>query len=145
MTATLIPPRTSLSGLVTALARVTRRRDHRAGLLAELETARLVPAVVVPGIQHQAAEAIVRVGLPAVEHRRRMVQRRIDEHLFLDVDGRAGVRVLACWDEQAHRVRMHVAETGEPGLWDRIVVRFTEWERDGRPVPGADEARGAGS
>ncbi|MGW4529160.1 hypothetical protein [Amycolatopsis sp. NPDC004378] len=145
MTATLTSPRTSLSGLVTALARVTRRRDHRAELLAELETARLVPAVFVPGIEHQAAEAIVRVSLPTVEHRRRTVQRRIDEHLFLDPASRAGVRVMACWDEQAHRVRMHVAEAGEPGLWDRIVVRFTEWERDGRPVPGADGPRGSGS
>ncbi|MCR6488347.1 hypothetical protein M8542_36505 [Amycolatopsis sp. OK19-0408] len=88
-----------------------------------------------PGIEHQAAAAIVRAGLPTVEHRRRTLQPRIDEHLFLDTDAQAGVRILACWDDRAHRVRMHVAEVGEPGLWHRIVVHFAQWEMSGRPVP----------
>ncbi|MFC4086539.1 hypothetical protein [Amycolatopsis samaneae] len=91
-----------------------------------------------PGIEHQAAAAIVRTGLPTIEHRRRTLHRRIDEHLFLDVDARTGVRVLACWDERAHRVRMHVAEVGGSQLWERIVVHFTEWEITGRPVPATD-------
>jgi hypothetical protein len=117
---------------------VARHKDHRADLIAELQTARLVTAVVVPGIEHQAAAAILRTGLPTVEHRRRTLQRRIDEHLFLDTAARAGVRVLACWDDRAHRVRMHVAEVGGRGLWDRIVAHFTTWEMTGRPVPSMD-------
>ncbi|WP_410580148.1 hypothetical protein [Amycolatopsis sp. lyj-108] len=145
MTATLTAPKTSLSGLVTALVRGTRRTDHCADLIAELATARLAPACFVPGIEHQAAAAIVRTGLPTVEHQRRPLQRRIDEHLFLDISVRTGVRVLACWDDRAHRVRMHVAEVGEPGLWDRIVVHFTLWEMAGRPVPATDGPTGSAS
>ncbi|OXM43127.1 hypothetical protein [Amycolatopsis alba] len=145
MTATLTVPRTSLSCLATALVRVTRRGDHRAELIAELATARLTPACFVPGIEHQAAAAIVRTGLPTVEHQRRTLQRRIDEHLFLDTTARTGVRVLACWDDSAHRVRMHVAETGEPGLWDRIVALFTRWEMTGRPVPATSGPIGSAS
>ncbi|MFE5565698.1 hypothetical protein ACFQ68_11965 [Amycolatopsis japonica] len=107
-------------------------KEHRTELIAELTTAPLVPACFVPGIEHQAAAAIVRAGLPTVEH-----QRRIDEHLFLDTAARTGVRVLARWDDRAHRVRIHVAEIGEPGLWDRIVAHFTRWDMAGRP--GADK------
>ncbi|SEF38112.1 hypothetical protein SAMN05421837_11863 [Amycolatopsis pretoriensis] len=46
---------------------------------------------------------------------------------------------MACWDDRAQRVRMHVAEVGEPGLWDRVVVHFTQLEMHGplAPVIGA--------
>ncbi|UMP06899.1 hypothetical protein [Amycolatopsis sp. EV170708-02-1] len=145
MTMPLTVPRRSLSGLATALAQVTRRMDHRADLIAELVTAQLVTACFVPGIEHQAAAAIVRTGMPTVEHQRRTLQWRIDEHLFLDTPARTGVRVLACWDDRAHRVRMHVAEVGEPGLWDRIVAHFTRWEMTGRPVPATSRTNGSGS
>ncbi|MGW4127769.1 hypothetical protein [Amycolatopsis japonica] len=97
-------------------------------MIAELATAPLVPACFVPGIEHPAAAAIVRAGLPTVKY-----LRRIDEHLFLDTAARTGVRVLVCWDDRAHRVRMHVAEIGEPGLWDRVVAHFTRWDMTGRP------------
>ncbi|MEV6639691.1 hypothetical protein [Amycolatopsis sp. NPDC051371] len=135
MTALLTTARPSLSDLITRMRRRTRRVDRHADVIAELQRSRLIPACFVPGIEHQAAAAIVRAGLPTVEHRRRTLQRRIDEHLFLDTTARAAVRVLACRDDRAHRVRMHVAEVGEPGLWDRIVVNFTQWEMTGRPVP----------
>jgi hypothetical protein len=135
MTAIRTAARLSLSDLITRLRRETHRADHRAELIAELQRSPLTPACFVPGIVHQAAAAIVRAGLPTVEHRRRTLQRRIDEHLFLDTAAWAGVRVLACWDDRAHRVRMHVAEAGAPGLWDLIVAHFTRWEMTGRPVP----------
>jgi hypothetical protein len=135
MTTILPAARPSLSDLITRMRQGTHRADRHADVIAELQRSRLTPACFVPGIEHQAAAAIVRAGLATVEHRRRTLQRRIDEHLFLDTAARAGVRVLACWDERAHRVRMRVAEVGEPGLWDRIVVHFTQWKMTGRPVP----------
>ncbi|MGY6657634.1 hypothetical protein ACXIZN_36280 [Amycolatopsis sp. TRM77291] len=145
MTTTLTVPRTPLSGLATALVRAARRTDHRVELIAELATAPLTPACFVPGIEHQAAAEILRTGLPTVEHQRRTLQRRIDEHLFLDITARTGARVLACWDDRAHRVRMHVAAIGEPGLWDRIVAHFTRWEMTGRPVPVSPVPNGSAS
>jgi hypothetical protein len=140
MTVTLTAPRTSLSHLVTALARVTRRGDHRAELIAELQTAPLVPAVFLPGIEHQDAGEIVRTGLQGVVYQRRTLHRHINEHLFLDVAARTGVRVMACWDDRARRGRMHVAEVGEPGLWDRVVVHFTQLEMHGHPAPATAAA-----
>jgi hypothetical protein len=138
MTAILTAPRTTLADLVHTVPRIFRSEDRRATLVAELQTTALVPAVFVPGIEHRAAAAIVRAGLPTVEHRRRTLHQRIDEHLFLDVDARTGVRVMACWDDRAHRVRMHVAEVGDSLLWERIVGHFTVWEMTGRPVPATD-------
>ncbi|MFI5593612.1 hypothetical protein ACIA5G_51910 [Amycolatopsis sp. NPDC051758] len=145
MTAIRMAARLSLPDLIASLRRETRRADHHAELIAELRRSALTPACFVPGIEHQAAAAIVRAGLPTVEHRRRTLHRRIDEHLFLDTTARAAVRVLACWDDRAHRVLMHVAELGEPGLWDRIVVHFTQWEMTGRPVPPMAGTRGSAS
>jgi hypothetical protein len=140
MTVTLTAPRTSLSHVAAALARVTRRVDHRAELIAELQTARLVPAVFLPGIEHQDAGEIVRTGLQGVVYQRRTLHRHINEHLFLDVAARTGVRVMACWDDRARRGRMHVAEVGEPGLWDRVVVHFTQLEMHGHPAPATAAA-----
>lgn len=140
MNATLASPRTSLAALVHNVIRMFQSEDRNAVLIAQLQAARLVPAVFVPGIEHQAAAAIIRSGLPCVTYRRRTLHRRLDEHLFLDADALTAVRVMACWDEHAHRVRMHVAEIGAPGLWDRIVVHFTEWEIAGRPVPATATA-----
>ncbi|SEF38113.1 hypothetical protein SAMN05421837_11864 [Amycolatopsis pretoriensis] len=68
MTVTLTTPRTSLSHLVTVLGRLTHRVDYRAELIAELQTAPLVPAVLLPGIEHQDAGEIVRTGLQSVIH-----------------------------------------------------------------------------
>lgn len=137
MTATLTPSPTRLTELVQATAQTPSDEDRYAAVLAELQAAPLVPAVFVPGIEHQAAAAIVRVGLPSVTYRRRTLHRSLDEHVFLDSDARTAVRVMAHWDDQAHQVRMQVAEVGRAGLWDRIVVHFTAWERSGRPVPDA--------
>ncbi len=108
-----------------------------ATLIEELQTARLIPTIVVPGIEHQAVNSIVRIFLPSIRHRRRTLHRRIDEHYFLDSTTKSGVRVLACWDDRACRVRMHIAEIGQHDLWERIVNRFAEWELTGRPVPEA--------
>ncbi|WP_103349776.1 hypothetical protein [Amycolatopsis sp. CA-128772] len=137
MTATLTAPAAMLADLAHAVARIFRTDDRRGALVAALQTAQLSPAVFVPGIEHRAAAAIVRSGLPSVEHRRRTLHRRIDEHLFLDIEAGTGVRVMACWDDRVYRVRMHVAEIGDSLLWERIVVHFTEWESTGRPVPAA--------
>jgi hypothetical protein len=129
---------------MTATVPAPREDQHAVlvtALVAELQTARLVPAVFVPGAEHQDAAAIVRTGLPTVVHQRRTLRRRLDEHLFLDAAAGTGVRVLACWDDRAHRVRMHVAEIGEHGLWDRIVAHFTKWEMTGRSVPSATAHR----
>ncbi|MEV8614974.1 hypothetical protein AB0383_44960 [Amycolatopsis sp. NPDC051373] len=135
MTATVMS-KTSWSELLAGMLRVHRSYSRHTELIAELQTARLTPACIVKGIEHQNAEAIVRAGLPTVEYRRRTLHRHLDEHLFVDTTADAGVRVLACWDTRASRMRMHVAEVGAPGLWDRIVIHFTEWEKAGRPVPG---------
>ncbi|VVJ22640.1 Uncharacterised protein [Amycolatopsis camponoti] len=145
MTAILTASRNSLSDLVTRMKRVNHRLDHEAKLIADLRRSSLTPACFVPGIEHHAAAAIIRAGLPAIEHHRRPLQPRIDEHLFLDVAARTGVRILACWDDRAHRVRMQVAEVGEPDLWDRIVVLFTQWEMNGRPVPVTTRTHGSAS
>ena len=135
MTATLGPSPMRLTELVQATARTPSDEDRYAAVLAELQAVPLVPAVFVPGIEHQAAAAIVRVGLATVTYWRRTLHRGLDEHVFLDSDTRTAVRVMARWDDQAHQTRMYVAEAGRSGLWDRIVVHFTAWERGGRPVP----------
>ncbi|HEY3691620.1 MAG TPA: hypothetical protein VGL46_15210 [Pseudonocardiaceae bacterium] len=135
MNTILSSPHTSLPAPVRTTTRTFSGEDRLAHLVAELQTALLVPGVVVPGIEHQAAAAIINAGLPGATYQRQTLHRRLDEHLILDADARSGVRVLACWDERAHRVRMHVAECGAPGLWDWIVAHFAEWETTGRPVP----------
>ncbi|HET6287643.1 MAG TPA: hypothetical protein VFG15_12955 [Amycolatopsis sp.] len=145
MATTSVSLKTTSSDLVDASVRVGSREERRADLIAELQTTRLMPAVVVPGIEHQAAAAIVQAGLPIVEYQRRTLHRRIDEHLFLDVPARTGVRILACWDDRSHRIRMHCAEVGASGLWDRIVIHFTWWEMSGRPVPVLDRPNGLAS
>lgn len=144
MTAILTALRKFLFNRATPLMRVTRCSDPRTELIARLQASQLSPACVVSGIEHQAAAAIVRTGLPTVEHRRCTLSQDCDEHLFLDVPGQTGVRILACWDKREHRVWMQVAEVGEPRLWDRIVILFTQWERNGRPVP-ADAVNGTPS
>ncbi|WP_103343789.1 hypothetical protein [Amycolatopsis sp. CA-126428] len=144
MTVVLPAPRTSLSEFLHAVTQVLRGEDRSHGLVTALQIARLVPAVFVPGIERQNAAAIVAAGLPEVTYRRRTLHRRLDEHLFLDIGAGTGVRVMACWDDRAYRVRMHVAEIGESLLWERIVVHFTEWERAGRPVPAASCTRRPG-
>jgi hypothetical protein len=131
------------SELLAGMLRIRRGENRRDELIAELQTARLVPACVVSGIEHRLAATIVRAGLPTVEYRRRTLHRHLDEHLFVDIAADAAVRVLACWDTRANRVRMHVAEVGAPGLWDRVVIRFTEWEKAGRPIPRQTPAPGS--
>ncbi|MEC3974285.1 hypothetical protein [Amycolatopsis sp. H20-H5] len=138
MTATLTSPGTALAELVHAVTRIWRDEHRRAALITELQSAALVPALFVPGIEHRGAAAIVATGMPTVEYRRRTLHRRIDEHLILDVEAGTGVRVMACWDDRAHRVRMHVAEVGASRLWERSVACFTAWEMTGRPVPTTD-------
>lgn len=135
MTVILSAPKAYLVEFVHAVTRMFKSKDPGDHLVEALQTAQLVPAVFVPGIEHQAAAAIVAVDLPSVVYRRRTLHQCLDEHLFLDVDAGSGVRAMACWDSRAHRVRMHIAEVGLPGLWDRIVLHFTEWELAGRPVP----------
>lgn len=125
----------SLAALVHDFARVAEDDRRYDAIVSALQLAKHVQAVVVAGIEHQAAGAIVRQALPAVAYRRRPLGKLIDEHLFVDVDGQTGARVLACWDARQLRVRMHVAEVGEYQLWDRIVALFTEWDMTGRPVP----------
>ncbi|MER6669214.1 hypothetical protein ABT256_31990 [Amycolatopsis japonica] len=145
MATTSVSLKTTSADLVYASVRVGSREGRRADLIAELQTTRLAPAVVVPGIEHLAAAAIVQAGLPSVEHQRCTLHRSIDEHLFLDVPARTGVRILACWDDRSHRIRMHCAEVGASGLWDRIVVHFTWCEMSGRPVPVLDRPIGLAS
>ncbi|MEV6871670.1 NACHT domain-containing protein [Amycolatopsis sp. NPDC051128] len=106
MTAAFPAPRTSLSELLHTVPQVLRGEDRIHELVAELQTAQLVPAVFVPGIRHQNAAAIVAAGLPEVTYGRRTVHRRLDEYLFLDIEAGGGVRVTACWDDRADRVRM---------------------------------------
>ncbi|UKD58562.1 hypothetical protein L3Q65_18160 [Amycolatopsis sp. FU40] len=137
MTAILSVPKAALAELVHTVTWMFKGKDPRDQLIDALRAARLVPAVFVPGIEHQAATAIVTVGLPGVVYRKWSPHRKLDEHLFLDVDAWSGVRVAACWDSRAHRVRMRVAEVGAPDLWDRIVALFTEWEVAGCPVPSS--------
>lgn len=137
MTVVLPVPKTSLSELLHAVPPVFRGDDCNHGLVTELRTARLVPAVFVPGIGRQNAAVIVAAGLPALTYRRRALNYRLEEYLLLDIEAGTGVRVTACWDDRAYRMRMHVAEVGDHFLWERIVVRFTEWESAGHPVPAS--------
>ncbi|MDT8913530.1 hypothetical protein [Amycolatopsis sp. PS_44_ISF1] len=147
MTATVPVRPPSSTGLANTGIALPRSEERCVAMAAALEIAPLRPAVFVPGLEHQAAAAILAAGLPGVIHRRRTLHRRLDEHLILDAnadtDSGSGVRVMACWDDQAHRVRMHVAEVGAPGLWDRIVAHFTEWEITGRPTPAATDSGAA--
>ena len=134
MTTTLPATAASLTELVRTFARLSRDEDRLyTAVVTELQTARLRPAAAVPSIGHPAAASIARTGLPTVAYHRRTLHRPVDEHLFIDAGAVAGVRVLACWEQRAPRVRMQVAEVGDRGLWDRIVAQFTEWEMTGRP------------
>ncbi|UOZ06937.1 hypothetical protein [Amycolatopsis sp. WQ 127309] len=97
----------------------------------------MLPALFVSGIEHQSAAAIVRAALPAVRHERHRIHWLLEEHLFLDDETMAGVRVLAHWDSHLGRARMELTETSDPYLWERILTTFAEWERSGRPVTPA--------
>jgi hypothetical protein len=119
-------PRTaSTPSRTTHSSRTTGPGGDQAVLIAELRRAQLFPACSLLGIAHSAATEIVRTGLPTVQHQRRTLHRHTEEHLFLDTATWAGVRVVACRDVRTHRVRMHVAEVGDPTLWDRIVIHVT--------------------
>ncbi len=144
MTVAFPVPKTSLSELLHTVTQVFRGEDCSHGLVTELRAARLVPAVFVPGIGRQNAAAIVAAGLPEVTYHHRALNYRLDEYLFLDIEAGTGVRVTACWDDRANRMRMHVAEVGAHLMWERIVVHFTERESAGRPVPALGRRRRSG-
>ncbi|MFI5591213.1 hypothetical protein ACIA5G_39605 [Amycolatopsis sp. NPDC051758] len=117
-------------------SRTTSPGGDQAALIAELRRAQLIPACSLLGIADPAAAEIVRTGLPTVQHQSRTLHRHTEEHLFLDTAAWAGVRVLACWDVRTHSVRMHVAEVGDPTLWDRIVIHVTRSEMTRSGVAG---------
>lgn len=95
-----------------------------------------------PGIEHQAARAIVRNGLPSVEHQCRTSHRRVDDHLFLDAAAGKGVRVLACWAAQLQTALLRLGNLVpldlHPRLWPPQTVstaRSAPGSRRGRRTP----------
>ncbi|RBM18127.1 hypothetical protein DI005_20250 [Prauserella sp. PE36] len=101
--------------------------------LAELDQAPLRPAIYLRTVEHHGFPRALACMLPSVVHAVRHVAGGHDEHEFIDTRDGAAVRLVLRMDVHTHEVRAQVAESGPFGLWDRIVVAASTWDREGRP------------
>jgi hypothetical protein len=118
------------------------RRMRRQAQLAEnlhvlvvVRRAALQPAVTLTAIEHRALPGILAAALPAVTHFRRQVSALSDEHLFIEQATGEAVRVVLTFDQNTGRTSTEIGEAGGCLLWERLVIRCTEWEMAGRQIP----------
>lgn len=102
--------------------------------LEELEDGPQRPAVFLDAVERRELPGILAACLPDVVHARRSGGSGEQMYEFVDTRSGAAVRYVLDWSERGY-VEAKVAESGHPGLFDRLVAACAAWERAGRPDP----------
>lgn len=95
----------------------------------------LKSAVTLPGLEHPAFPAVLAAAMPGVRHSRTSWPDGQEEHSLVDPETGSAIRILITWNRGRQRARTTVAEIGSRRLWDELVERLGEWERNSRCVP----------
>jgi hypothetical protein len=98
----------------------------------------LRPAVTVTAlVEHHALPAILAAALPGVTHSHQSLGAQRDEHVFVDEASGDAVRAVLTIDHATGTTSTEIGEVGEHQLWDRLIVRCTEWQMAGGQIPAS--------
>jgi hypothetical protein len=100
----------------------------------------LEPSEPLTVIEHQDMPRLLAASLPGVTHRRYRSDTLVDEHLFLDEENDAAVRIVLEFDTANGRVRTWISHTGMPELRTRLIECCHSWDAECRRIHSTGSA-----